>query len=73
MDTQDKCCSIAPYFRIHDGRLASFKDLCERFVEKTMQEPKCLYYGFSFHDDQVRVGRHADELGLRRELAPLPW
>jgi hypothetical protein len=53
MATQDRCCSIAPYFRIHDGRLASFKDLCERFIEKTMQEPKCLYYGFSFHDDQV--------------------
>lgn len=69
MTTQDRCCTIAPYFRIHDGRLASFKDLCERFVEKTMQEPKCLYYGFSFHDDQVHCREgYADAEGLLAHL-----
>lgn len=53
MTTQDKCCSIVPYFKVHDGRLGAFKALCQRFVEKTSVEPKCLYYGFCFHGDQV--------------------
>jgi quinol monooxygenase YgiN len=38
---------------VHDGKLESFKDLCERFVEKTNGEPDCLYYGFSFDGDKV--------------------
>lgn len=53
MATQDKCCSIVPYFRVSSGKLGAFKELCERFVEKTSTEPRCLYYGFSFNGDQV--------------------
>ena len=53
MATQDKCCSIVPYFRVSSGKLGAFKELCERFVEKTSTEPECLYYGFSFNGDQV--------------------
>lgn len=53
MATNDKCCTIAPYFKVHTGQLEPFKRLCERFVEKTGTEPKALYYGFSFLDDQV--------------------
>lgn len=53
MATQDKCCTIVPYFKVHSGQLEAFKTLCERFVEKTSKEPKCLYYGFCFNDDQV--------------------
>ncbi len=51
MATQDKCCTIVPYFKVQDGKLEAFKALCERFVEKTNEEPKCLHYGFSFDGD----------------------
>ena len=53
MTTQDKCCTIVPYFKVQSGKLETFKALCEQFVEKTNKEPKCLYYGFSFDGDQA--------------------
>lgn len=53
MATQDTCCSIVPYFRVGAGKLGEFKGLCEQFMEKTRNEPKCLYYGFSFCGDEV--------------------
>ena len=49
MATKDSCCTIVPYFKIADGQLEAYKKLCEQFVEKTRQEPKCLYYGYSFN------------------------
>jgi quinol monooxygenase YgiN len=53
MATQDTCCTIVPYFKVQAGKLDAFKALCERFVEKTSKEPKCLYYGFSFAGDEI--------------------
>jgi quinol monooxygenase YgiN len=53
MPTQDKCCSIVPYFKVSAGNLAGFKELCEQFVAKTKEEPKCLYYGFCFDGDMA--------------------
>ena len=53
MATQDKGCTIVPYFKVHDGKLETFKKMCEEFVVKTKTEPKCQYYGFSFDGDQV--------------------
>ncbi len=53
MATQDTCCTIVPYFRVGPGKLEAFRALCEQFVEQTQSEPKCLYYGFSFCDDEV--------------------
>jgi quinol monooxygenase YgiN len=53
MATQDRCCTIVPYFKVHEGQLEAFTSLCEQFVEKTENEPQCLYYGFSFDGDQV--------------------
>ena len=53
MATQDTCCTIVPYFKIHEGQLGAFKKLCEAFVERTSTEEKCLYYGFSFDVDQA--------------------
>jgi len=53
MATEDKCCTIAPYFKVRPGQLDAFRKLCERFVEKTRTEPKCLYYGFTFNGDRV--------------------
>lgn len=35
MASQDKCCTIVPYFKVQNGKLEAFKALCERFVEKT--------------------------------------
>lgn len=51
MATQDTCCSIVPYFQVQEGKLTEFKSLCAQFVDKTIHEPKCLYYGFSFCDN----------------------
>ncbi|MCI5147563.1 MAG: hypothetical protein D3923_19015 [Candidatus Electrothrix sp. AR3] len=53
MATEDKCCTLAPYFKISSGKLGAFKELCEEFVAKTNDESKCLYYGFSFDGDQA--------------------
>jgi quinol monooxygenase YgiN len=69
MAAQDKCCTIVPYFKVSSGKLDSFKELCEKFVEKTNSEPKCLYYGFSFDGDlaHCREG-YADADGLLTHL-----
>lgn len=53
MPTQDRCCSIVPYFKVNEGQLEGFRKLCERFVERTQAEEGCLYYGFSFDGDVV--------------------
>ena len=53
MATQDKCCTVVPYFKIRDGKMDAVKALCERFIKRSKNEPKCLYYGFSFLGDQV--------------------
>jgi hypothetical protein len=61
MATTDTCCTIVPYFKVHEGKLEAFKELCVQFVEKTLQEPKCLYYGFSFFEDQVHCREGYDD------------
>src|SRR5580698_10259403 len=48
MPTSDKCVTIAPYFKVQDGKLPAFKKLCEQFMERTRTEKGCLYYGFAF-------------------------
>lgn len=53
MPTNDTCCTIAPYFKVHPGKMAAFKALCEQFMVKTDTEPGCLYYGFCFKGDEV--------------------
>ncbi len=53
MATQDSCCTIVPYFTVPAENMEAFKKLCEKMVEKTLSESKCLYYGFSFNGDQV--------------------
>ncbi len=53
MPTQDKCCTIVPYFKVQSGKLEAFKALCERSVEQTNGQPKCLYSGASFDGDQA--------------------
>ncbi len=53
MATEDTCCTIVPYFKIHEGKLDEFKAGCDAFIEKTKQEPGALYYGFSFDSDMA--------------------
>jgi hypothetical protein len=50
---QDTTISPAPYFRVQPGKLAEFKALCERMVQKTSTEPGALYCGFCFDGDQA--------------------
>jgi quinol monooxygenase YgiN len=69
MTTQDTCCSIAPYFKVPAENLSQFKDLCAKFVAKSEQEAKCLYYGFSFDGDQAHCREgYADAEGLLTHL-----
>lgn len=49
MATQDRCCTIVPYFRVHEGQMERFREMCDQFVETAKTEPGCLYYGFSFN------------------------
>ncbi len=53
MATTDNCCTLVPYFKVADGKLAAFKALCEQFVAKTKEEEKVMFYGFSFDGDQA--------------------
>lgn len=69
MATQDNCCTIVPYFKVPSGNLPAFRKLCEAFVEKTSTEPKCLYYGFSFFEDQIHCREgYADADGALAHL-----
>jgi hypothetical protein len=69
MAIQDTCCSIAPYFKVHDGQLDAFKGICEEFVKLTDSESKCLYYGFSFDGDQAHCREgYKDAEGLLTHL-----
>ena len=53
MATSDTCCSIAPYFKAHEGKLAAFKTLADKLVETAKGEAGCLYCGFSYDGDQA--------------------
>jgi quinol monooxygenase YgiN len=53
MTTPDTACSIAPYFNVHPDKLDDFKRLCAQLVEKTNQEPDCLFYAFTFKGNQA--------------------
>jgi quinol monooxygenase YgiN len=69
MATQDTCCTIVPYFKVHSGKMAEFKKLGEQFIEKTKTEPACLYYGFTFNGDQAHCREgYKDAAGLLTHL-----
>jgi Antibiotic biosynthesis monooxygenase len=70
MPPKDRVVSIHPYFRVSDGKMDQFKDLCAQFISVTAQEPKCLYYGFSFNEDNVHCREaYEDAEGLLAHLA----
>lgn len=69
MTTKDKCCTIVPYFKVSRGKLPAFQKLCGQFITKTKDEPRCLYYGFSFNGDQVHCREgYEDAEGLLAHL-----
>ena len=69
MIERDRCCSFAPYFLVADGKIEDFKQLCQQFVEQTRNEPKCLYYGFSFNRNLVHCREgYQDAEGLLSHL-----
>ena len=86
MATQDRTCTLAPYFEVHAGELDKFKALCEQCVTKTQNEAGCKYYGFCFsgdealcreaYDDAAGVLAHLDNVGelqnqkVKRKLFP---
>ncbi len=69
MATQDTCCTIVPYFKVHANQLDAFKIICEQFVRQTETESKCLYYGFSFDNEHVHCREgYEDAEGLLAHL-----
>ncbi len=69
MFTQDKCCTIVPYFKVPSAELEAFKKICEQMVTQTSNEAKCLYYGFSFDGDQAHCREgYEDAEGLLAHL-----
>ncbi len=69
MATQDKCCTIVPYFKVSDGKLEAFKELSEKFVSASSKEEKCLYYGVSFNGDEAHCREgYEDADGLLAHL-----
>lgn len=47
MSELSQAVSIHPYFKVHEGKLAAFKELMNRFVAKTSTEETCFYYDFT--------------------------
>jgi len=45
----DTCCTLVPYFTVHEGKLEAFKALGPRFIERTKGEESVLHYAFSFN------------------------
>lgn len=69
METHDTCCTIVPYFDIPEENMFAFRSLCEKFVEKTKAESKCLYYGFSFNGREAHCREgYKDAEGLMSHL-----
>ena len=69
MATTDTCCTIVPYFRPHEGKYDEFKAMCPKFVARTENEEKALYYGFTFTEELIHCREgYADAEGLLAHL-----
>jgi len=51
MKNLSQAVSLHPYFQIRDGNLNAFLALMPKFIEKTSNEPGCVYYDFSRNGD----------------------
>lgn len=73
MANTDTCCSLVPYFEVPEDKMAEFKTLVRKFVERTKNEPGCLFYAFSFngltahcregYEDAAALLSHLDNVG----------
>ncbi|MET0071321.1 MAG: hypothetical protein ABW096_14885 [Candidatus Thiodiazotropha sp.] len=69
MALTDPCCTLVPYFKIHEGKLEEFRRLGDQFMEKTMTEDKCMHYGFSFNGMQAHCREgYTDAEGILAHL-----
>lgn len=69
MITQDTCCTLVPYFKVHDGKLDEFKAMCPEFVKLTENEPKCMFYAFTFNDHEAHCREgYEDAEGILEHL-----
>jgi hypothetical protein len=61
--------SLHPYFKVHPGKLEALKAAFPAFIEKTANEEKNLFYGFTLSGDEIfcREG-YADAEGLLTHL-----
>ena len=61
--------TLHPYFKVHPGKLDTFKSAFPAFVEKTKSEEKNLFYEFTVNGDEVfcREG-YTDAEGLLAHL-----
>jgi quinol monooxygenase YgiN len=69
----DTVCTLVPYFKVHEGQLGAFKAGVTGFVERTLREPGCVHYAFSFdgdiahcregYDDAAALLAHLDNVG----------
>lgn len=61
--------SLHPYFKVHPGKLEDFKGGLAAFVEKTANEERNVFYGFTVNGDEVfcREG-YTDAEGLLAHL-----
>jgi quinol monooxygenase YgiN len=69
----DTVCTLVPYFKVHEGKIAEFRAGVSGFVDRTRHETGCVHYAFSFdganahcregYDDAAAVLAHLDNVG----------
>lgn len=45
--------SLHPYLKVHPGKLETLKAAFPAFIEKTANEEKNLFYGFTLNGDEI--------------------
>ena len=53
MDLPDTAVTIHPYLKVSHENLEAFKRLAQDLVETTRGERGCLYYGFSYSENEA--------------------
>lgn len=62
--------SLAPYFKVHEGKMDEFKKIIEKFYALSKSESKLLHYTFCKSDDDIFLCRESyeDYEGLKTHL-----
>ena len=83
MKNHPKAVAIHPYFKVKPGQLEAVKAMLPALVERAAAEPRCVFYGFTVHDDVLfcqeayedadatleHAGHFAQQLGQLLQLA----